>query len=337
MGIKSLLKLNEQLGLIKKSNKLNYKYKRVAIDISILIYKIIISVRNSGADYTNTKGEITSHILGLFNKTIDLLKNKIIPVYVFDGKPPKIKEKTLEDRKLVRQKALDKLEKADNEKDKIKYFKRCVSISKKQWDDCRDLLKLMGIPYIDAPEEADSQCAYLAKNNYVDAVLTEDMDILTFGSPKIVRNLTSYKNEITEINLEDILKKLELSHDQFIEYCILLGSDYSAGVQELKPLDILRYYQKDKNILETLKKMKSDNIKVPSFPNLQEIKNYFQNPKIEKEFDLELKKPDVEVLLVKLVNDYGLIKYLIKNKLSMLNKYYDNLHTSFSITNNTTN
>ena len=122
-----------------------------------------------------------------------------------------------------------------------------------------------------------------------------------------------------------IFQKLELSQEQFIEYCILLGSDYCTGVQELKPLDILRYYQKDKNIFETMKKMKSENIKVPSYLNVQEIKNYFQNPKIEKEFDLKLKKPDMEVLLIKLVNDYGLIKYLIKNKLMMLNKYYDNL------------
>jgi flap endonuclease-1 len=89
-----------------------------------LIYKIIISVRNSGADYTNQKGEITSHILGLFNKTIELLNYGIIPVYVFDGKPPNIKNKTLENRKQIRKKALEKLEQATTEEDKIKYFKR---------------------------------------------------------------------------------------------------------------------------------------------------------------------------------------------------------------------
>ena len=51
----------------------------------------------------------------------------------------------------------------------------------------------MGIPYIDAPEEADSQCAWLVKNGYASGVLTEDMDILTFGSKKIYRNLGSFK------------------------------------------------------------------------------------------------------------------------------------------------
>jgi len=68
MGIKCLLKfINEE-----KIKKENFKNKKIAIDISILIYKVIISIRNSGADFTNQKGEITSHILGLFNKTIEL-------------------------------------------------------------------------------------------------------------------------------------------------------------------------------------------------------------------------------------------------------------------------
>ena len=71
---------------------------------------------------------------------------------------------------------------SESKEEKIKYFKRSVIISKEQLEDCRLLLDC-GIPYINAPQEADSQCAWLAKNGLVDAVLTEDMDILTFGSP----------------------------------------------------------------------------------------------------------------------------------------------------------
>ena len=52
----------------------------------------------------------------------------------------------------------------------------------------------MGIPYIVSNEEADSQCAYLSKKGIVYGVYTEDMDILTFGAQKIIRNLTSYKS-----------------------------------------------------------------------------------------------------------------------------------------------
>ena len=328
MGIKCLLKfISEKEGLINKITKENYKNKKIAIDISILIYRSIISVRNSGADFTNQKGEITSHILGLFNKTIELLHNNIIPVYVFDGKPPTIKNKTIEERKLIKKKAFDKMEQAETEEERIKYLKRTVSISPLQWNQCKELLTTMGIPYIDAPEEADSQCAYLAKEGLVDAVFTEDMDILTFGSPKIIRNLTSHKIETTEIILENILNNFELNQEQFIEFCILLGSDYGPGITESKPDIILNYYKKHKNIKDTLIYMKKDNINIPNNFNYEETKQYFLNPNIllVTNENLKLKKPDTNKLIKNLVNDYGFLKYLIKTKVDRLESYYNKL------------
>jgi len=328
MGIKCLLKfINGEENLIKKVKKDDYKNKKIAIDISILIYRSIISVRNSGADFTNQKGEITSHILGLFNKTIELLHNGITPVYVFDGKPPNIKNKTIEERKQMKMKAFDKMENAETEEERIKYLKRTVSISKIQWNQCKDLLTLMGIPYIQAPEEADSQCAYLAKNGLVDAVFTEDMDILTFGSPKIVKNLTSHKIETSEIVLVDLLNHLDLNQEQFIEFCILLGSDYSSGIINIKPDIILKYYKKHKNIKDTIEDMKKDNINIPTDFNHEETKNYFLNPTILEvsEKILKLNKPDNNKLLKILVDEYGFLKYLIKTKLDRLDSYYNKL------------
>lgn len=328
MGIKCLLKfINEMPELILNVDNSRYKFKRIAIDISILIYRIIISVRNSGADYTNQKGEITSHILGLFNKTVELLGNEIIPVYVFDGKPPDIKNKTIENRKQIRKKALEKLETAITEQDKIKYLKRSSTISKEQWEQCKELLIMMGIPFINAPEEADSQCAWLAKMGLVDGVLTEDMDILTFGSPRIIRNLTSHKINTTEICLEKILEKIKLTHDEFIEFCILLGCDYCQGLSDFKSNIIYEYYLKNKSIEKTLEAMKHDNLNVPTEINYQDTKKYFLSPKVKEvtKEDLILKQPQIENLMNKLVNKYGLIKYLIKTKLDKINKSYEKL------------
>jgi flap endonuclease-1 len=331
MGIKSLLKfINEFPELIKNVDKNTLKKKKIAIDISILIYRTIISVRSSGADFTNQKGEITSHILGLFNKTIEILQLGIIPVYVFDGKPPTIKYKTIEGRKIVRKKALEKMETAISEEDKIKYFKRSAQITKEQWDQCRDLLDMMGIPYINAPEEADSQCAYLAKIGLVEAVLTEDMDILTFGSTKIIRNLTSHKVETTEIVLTELLDKLELSYDQFVEFCILLGSDYCSGIIDTKPKIIYEYYKKNKDITKTLEELTNNDIKFPEETNYEEIKKYFTKPVVSEITDdyIKLKIPDTAKLLKKLVEEYGLIKYLIKSKLDKLMGYYNDLSSN---------
>ncbi len=181
--------------LIHIINNDDFGKKMIAIDISILLYQVIIAIRNSGADMINLQGEISSHILGLFNKTINLLKMNIIPIYVFDGKPPEFKTKLINLRREVKNKAYEKLNEKLSQEDQIKYFKRSVSISKKQIDECIELLQLMGIPYIIAPEEADSQCAELVKCGIADGVLTEDMDIMTFGADKIYRNLTSYKKD----------------------------------------------------------------------------------------------------------------------------------------------
>ena len=323
MGIKCLLKfINEFPDLIKFVDRNSLNKKRIAIDISILIYRIIISVRNSGADFTNQKGEITSHILGLFNKTIEFLTLGIIPVYVFDGKPPSLKYKTIEERKEGRKKALEKMEQSISEDEKIKYFKRSSQITKEQWDQCRDLLDIMGIPYVNAPEEADSQCAYLVKQGLVDSVLTEDMDILTFGSTKIIRNIASYKSKPCEIYLSDLLIKLDLTYEQFVEFCILLGSDYCEGIVDTKPKIIYDHYIQHKNIKDTLQSFnKEDDC------NYEEIKEYFINPIVDKidENSLKLKEPKTDKLIKKLVDEYGLIKYLIKGKIEKLVGFYKNL------------
>ena len=298
--------------LVEEKEIIEYKNKKIAIDISILLYQVVISVRNTGSDLTNNKGEVTSHILGLFNKTIKLLENKIIPVYVFDGKPPDLKRKVLDIRRSIRKKAEEKMSLAETEEEKIKYFKRSVTISKKQLDECRELLDLMGVPYVNAPEEADSQCAWLAEQNLVDAVLTEDMDILTFGSPKIVRNLTSQKKKPLEINLNKIKEKFGWTQNNFIEICVLFGCDYSDHITDINFLKLFHEYQKNKNIHKVLNKL---NRKI----DVNNTIKYFKYPMIDKNIsNLTICNSNLEKLENLLVSKYGLIKYKIKKKLNML-------------------
>ena len=325
MGIKNLLKLlNQKEGIIIKKKNSDYKGKIIAIDISILIYQVVISIRNTGTDLTNNKGEITSHILGIFNKTLVLLEKGIIPLYVFDGKPPKIKSRLLRNRKNVRSKALEKLEKTTDEKERIKYFKRCVVITRKQINECQELLELMGIPYVVAPEEADSQCAYLSSLGLVDAVLTEDMDILTFGANKIVRNLSSHRNDPLEIKKEDVLKYFDLNYNEFVELCVLLGCDYCYHSNNMPANKILNYYLSEKNLKSVVNKISNEGVYVDKIENYNNAINYFNNPTVVhvKKEDLILKKPNEEELLNLLVKKYNLIKYRIVRKLKKLDIFY---------------
>jgi flap endonuclease-1 len=325
MGIRNLLKfLSVHTDILNEKNINSFYGKKIAIDISILIYQVVIAIRNSGSDLTNNKGEITSHILGLFNKTLLFIDKGIIPIYVFDGKPPKLKKKILNARKQIRSKALEKLSNTDNEEEKIKYFKRSVCITKEQMDQCRELLKYMGIPYINAPEEADSELSYLCKSNMVYAVLTEDMDILTFGSPRIIRNLLSNKKNPIEIELNKICSKLNITHEQFIELCILFGCDYCINISDIKYMDMFNIYIKHKNIEQTLDELKENGYNIPQNFEYKEAKEYFMlsiySPINNNQ--LKLNKPDINKLLDLLVNRYGLIKNKIIYKLNKLNDFY---------------
>lgn len=324
MGIKNLLKfLSQYDNIIKTIEKNDFKYEKVAIDISIILYKVIISIRNSGADLTNQKGEVVSHILGLFNKTIYLLKKKIIPIYVFDGKPPELKMKVLEERRLIKKKAWEKLDNVDDEEERIKYFKRTVSISQYQLNQCKQLLDVMGIPYIEAPEEADSQCAWLVKNGYASSVITEDMDILTFGSSKIYRNLGSFRKDTLEINLNDILNRIDLTYEQFIELCILFGCDYCDRIKDITPNKIYNYYIKDKNIYKTIDRLKKDNYNVPNIENIDKIKKYFLNPPVSINNNINIIEPNINKLEELLVREYGFIKHKVINKIEFLKNFYN--------------
>lgn len=326
MGIKNLLKfLSEQPNIIKQKNIEDFNGNKIAIDISILIYQVVIAIRNTGSDLTNEKGEITSHILGLFNKTLNFLEKGIIPIYVFDGKPPQLKYKILDARKQFRKKALEKLNGAQSEEDKIKYLKRSVWITKEQIEQCRELLTLMGIPYIDAPEEADSELSYLCKENLVYAVLTEDMDILTFGSPRIIRNLVSSKKGTLEIELADVLTQLNLTHEQFIELCILFGCDYCNTLNDVKYSIIFETYNKYKNIDKTLYELKNKGYHIPDNFDYLDAKKYFMSDTTHSSVNnnqLKLKQPDNEEIIKLLVDKYGLIKYKVINKIIKLNEYF---------------
>ena len=319
MGIKNLYKFILQNNLEKDLNPTDLKNKIVAIDITILLYQVVISTRSKcGADHLSPSGEISTHILGLFNKTVNLLKKRIIPVYIFDGKPPEIKRKTLEIRKEVRIRALQRLKNTTDEKERIKYLKRSVSINKKQLDECRQLLKIMGIPYVNAPQEADSQCSYLARSGMVDGVLTEDMDIFTFGSPVIYKNLYSIKKSPKIIHLKDILNTTNLTYEEFIEWCCLLGSDYCKGIIDLNYDEILKVYQKFKNIDGVIEFCQSNSVRCNESIDYIKAEDYFLNPQIK-----EVKNKDI---IYKKCNMSTLEKFMVKrfgfSKSKLLKKFY---------------
>ena len=169
----------------KLSVRISYLCRKVAIDASMSLYQFLIAVRQEGgAQLTTESGETTSHLMGMFYRTIRMVDNGIKPVYVFDGKPPQMKAGELEKRKEKRDEAQAALDKAKEEGDMEevdKQNRRLVKVTKDHVEDLKVLLNHMGIPFVDAPCEAEAQCAELVKGGKVYAAGTEDMDALTFG------------------------------------------------------------------------------------------------------------------------------------------------------------
>jgi flap endonuclease-1 len=208
--------------------------RKIAIDASMAIYQFLIAVRSGGPNQqavmlTNSDGETTSHIQGMFNRTIRFINEGIRPVFVFDGKPPQIKSGELMKRREKREKAQAALKVAteeENIEEQDKQSKRLVRAGTKENDDCKKLLRLMGVPVVLAPCEAEAQAAALAVAGKVYGVGTEDMDALTFRTPVLVRKMTfanASKSAVQTMNYAKALEGLQLTPDQFVDLCILLG------------------------------------------------------------------------------------------------------------------
>jgi flap endonuclease-1 len=211
------------------------------------IYQFLIAVRSGGNNQqatmlTNADGETTSHIQGMFNRTIRFMNEGLKPAFVFDGKAPNMKSGELQKRREKRKKAEEELKKAseaDNVEEMDKQSKRLARAGKKENDDCKRLLELMGVPVILAPMEAEAEASALAKAGKVWATGTEDMDALTFATPILIRKLTFANSTkgalIQQIDYKKAVEGLGLTHEQFVDLCILLGCDYCDTVRGIGP------------------------------------------------------------------------------------------------------
>ena len=187
---------------------------------STSIYSFLIAVRSEGQVLTSDTGETTSHLMGMFYRTLRIVENGIKPVYVFDGSPPRLKSGELAKRFQRRAEASEAHEEAKETgtaEEVEKFSRRTVRVTREHNDECKKLLKLMGIPYIDAPTEAEAQCAVLARAGKVYAAASEDMDTLCFDAPILLRHLTfseQRREPIQEIHLDKVLEGLAMDRNQ---------------------------------------------------------------------------------------------------------------------------
>lgn len=202
--------------------------KTVVVDISIFIYKFLGEQALMSQMYI---------FLSLFKYY------RIVPIFIFDGKPPPEKMDLLKKRKWEKYDAREKynliadtLEKDTfgnviakmsvlNELDILR--KKMVKMTQQDLCDIKELMDAFGFVYYTADGEADELCAYFVNTKTADICISDDMDMFLLGSSKVLRNISLMNHSGILYDTECILKDLNLEHNELIEILTLHGTDYS--------------------------------------------------------------------------------------------------------------
>jgi flap endonuclease-1 len=240
--------MGTQLGPIMLTKEIKIEdlaNKRFSVDSFNMLYQFITTIRQQdGSLLTDSKGRITSHLSGLFFRTISLMKSNLKLAFVFDGKAPDLKKEERERRADLKQEAKRKYEEAVSAGDielMKKYAGRTAVLTKDMIEESKLLISALGLPIIQAPSEGEAQAAYMAKRGDVYALISQDTDGLLFGGPKVIKNLSisrkrkktgtsAYETVGPEIvSLSENLNNLGIDNDQLIIMGMLCGTDFNIG------------------------------------------------------------------------------------------------------------
>jgi DNA excision repair protein ERCC-5 len=116
--------------------------------------------------------------------------------------------------------------------------------------ECQQLLKLFGLPYITAPMEAEAQCAELVTLGLVDGIVTDDSDCFLFGGTRIYKNMFNQAKFVECYLTSDFEKEFDLTRQKMIGIAHLLGSDYTEGLPGVGPVTALEILSEFPNLID---------------------------------------------------------------------------------------
>lgn len=328
MGVKNLMKWIEERapGAIKNIPITQLLGRTVAIDASLQIYQFLVAIRHMGSNLVDAEGNTTSHLSGLLSRTLYFIQNGIRPVYVFDGKPPQMKSGELQKRAEKREEAEKALKEAieqGNEEDIDRFTRRTVHMDPQHIEDCKKLLTLMGVPFVQAPCEAEAECAALCRAGLVDATATEDMDALAHSTPILLRNLTRRNNQnsdsVIQIDFQEVLQESQLTREEFIDFCILCGCDYCDTIKHVGPKTAYEVIREHHSIEEVVKNLDHERHPIPDDFDYAAARQLFLNHEVDVNFPkFTFKKPDEEGLKEFMINEKGFSQSRIESAIKKL-------------------
>ena len=297
----------------KSINWEDLKGKKIGIDFSNCAYQFLSSIRQKdGSHLMDSKGNVTSHLSGIFYRSINLLQKGIQIAYIFDGKPPELKFQTQKLRRERKEKAKERYSQAKDEGDidsMYKYSKQVTYLNNDMIKESKELIKALGIPIIQSPSESDAQGAFMTEKKDIWAFASSDADCLLHNCPKTIPNLTlSEKRKVPGgsfvyikpelIELKDVLSHLKINQDQLIVLGILVGTDYNpGGVFKIGPKKALNLVQQHKTFDRLFSELK------PDF-NWKKIYAVFKSMPIMKNYQLKWNAVDQEEIFKILVDEH---------------------------------
>ena len=289
MGIKHLNRFlrEEAQDCIKFISLAELSGKKIAVDISIYMYKYA------------SEGTLLENMYLMLST---MMYYNIVPVFIFDGKPPPEKKELLQKRKEDKQEAekeynqlkkqlenktIDDVEKQEvvNNMDILK--KKFIHIGKTEIDSVKKLIRAYGATYYDAPGEADELCALLVIKNKVWACLSEDMDMFVYGCNRVLRYLSLLNKTVVLYDTKDILNSLGITQKELREICVISGTDYNYNENKsddnskkasslYKTLAYFKKYHKANSEIGFYNWLKENTDYIKDYENLLNIYNLFE-------------------------------------------------------------
>ncbi|NYZ79926.1 flap endonuclease-1 [Candidatus Micrarchaeota archaeon] len=327
-----------QLGDISEKRKIeleDLKDRVIAIDAFNSIYQFLSIIRQmDGTPLMDAEGRVTSHLSGLLYRTGKLFEAGIKPIYVFDGKPPVLKHKTIAERQEIKKEAVKKFEKAKSEGDVTsmkKYAQATSKLTGEMLEDSKNLLKAMGVPVVQAPSEGEAQAAFIAKNKDAWASASQDFDSLLFGSPRLIRNMTITgrrklpgKNvfvlvEPELLELDEVLGSLCITHEQLVDIGILVGTDFNDGVKGIGPKKALDAVKNGKSADDVYK----ENGVEPDV-DLSELRRLFLKPDVTNDYSIKFEAPNETRIYEILVEEHDFTRDRVEKVVEKLKETFEN-------------
>ena len=281
----------------------------LAVDGNGELYQFLALIRlRDGTPLKDSKGRTTSHLSGLFYRTTRLIaEHALTLVFVFDGSPPPRKAQEIAKRRAVRSRYEEERVAALERGDIAAAYSKATMTSrltKEMVSEARDLLRLMGVPTVQAPSEAEAQAAHMAATSpQVSAAASKDYDALLFGAPTLVRFLTisgkeflpsqgAFRPIVPEtIVLARLLDGWGITREQLVDLALLVGTDFNEGVAGIGPkkaLKLVQRYGRIESMPDDIRRAAGD------AEVLSDVRRIFLNPEVTDSFSVSASEPDFD-------------------------------------------